>query len=757
VVAAAEAVSRRGESPESRRPGLLIRILLANLAVCAIVAGGTASAAEQVVTLRSVVNGNFVRAGVGNQSLLAAASRSAGDWERFALVELGDDQVALRSSKSGKYVRGGVGPQGMLAAVSGAVGTWERFQLVPLGEGRVALRSVQNGRYVRAGIGQSGYLAAVSSGIGDWERFELGRMPTALPLLPKLPPMDLKPMPSLGTLPAPDRQEGQDEALEMLPLREQAVPRGMLTRIDSWMASKLPRLGASMDRLSRAVEEARLKRSGGSRPSPQAMLQPPVETRDLLQDQLIAEQFQVARVDPDKLLSDEMRTQDIYLQPRIDKLIYVPVTDELQPGSYVIIRGQGFGQQGGRVILAYKTGSGELGKAKTLRQAELLPLHGSWQQAWLPHQVAARVPVNLPGGADLGGNINARLILVRANGATAEKTVALVPGTFPVVNAVKTDHGMTHCCCPVGTETWSQLPESHDFVYWRAPMAYYEGQTPCWLRKREWLVPGGTAVIHGERFGPGKPEVRVWLGEGNIASLRRIGATVTDWTPSTITIRMPGMAIKSYYQTRAAKLQVRTGRGDSNVRPMAFGPEMTSRWVSGRYWLEKSLHDNDEIVETKNRKAMIVAHVPTCGKLGSKEQNNEKGYDRFFEEPDAPFPDDVWITWVRFQQIDPADPADQWSFFADDVWEFVNLMGDPAGLIEFGLKNVVKGIVLSGEGGYHAYPPLPPPDPQAGPGESTSKGFHVRWETSCPVNDGKPIVYFISFLIEGSPEAVARY
>lgn len=734
-------VSRRRETA---RRGVFVLLFLLTVPSPAV-------AADETVALRSVVSAKLVRAGVGEQSLLAATSGQVGGWERFAMVDLGDGKVALRSEQSGNYVRAGVGQQSMLAAVSAAVGGWETFRLVPLAGGQVALQSVQSGLYVRAGVGQQSLLAAASARIGDWEKFLLVRMQAAMPALPRLAEPAFQPLPRAGTQPAQPPVVEQPR-YRMLPLKPGAVPQpgGPVMDINLWVAARLPLLDQRMDELSKVLGDAQRDRFGTGQASLQSMLQPP-STRDLLQDKAIAEQLGGIVIKKEELLAKRPQAAGVYLPPSIESVFYLPQKEALEPDVYVVIRGSGFGVEPGRVTLAYQTGSGELQEGKTTRQADLEPLHGSWQQAWRDHQIVVRVPSYLPGGEDMGGTIDARLLVVRANGAVAEQVVPLQGGTFPVITAVNTDRGRIGCCCPVDTEIWSQLPGSHDYVYWPQPAPYYSWQTPCGLDQTDWLVPGGTMVIHGRRFGssPGRIDLRV--GDETIPGLPKVRLFVRDgdWSDTRIRVQVENVPIQGYFAMRPAWIDLQTAYGRANPHRVAFGPEMRAKWVSGRHWLEKDIRESKEVTETSDRTAMIVAHVPKCDTMmpGSKEDRNEKGTDYFFEEPDAPYPGDVRITWVRFAQIDPADPSDEWSLFGPEIWELANLIFDPAGLTTFGLKTLVKGIVLSGEGGYHAYPPHSP----------GQRPFFIRWETSCPVNNGKPIVYFISFLIEGPPEALARY
>jgi len=154
----------------------------------AIACAAQAQAATYHVSLKSAQNGKYVRAGVGQGTLLAAVSPKLGGWEDFQLVELGKNRFALRSVQNGKYVRAGVGQGTLLAAVSNHIAGWETFEKIELGGNRIAIRSVQNGKYVRAGVGQGTLLAAVSNHIAGWETFEIFASSSTGPAGPQQPP-----------------------------------------------------------------------------------------------------------------------------------------------------------------------------------------------------------------------------------------------------------------------------------------------------------------------------------------------------------------------------------------------------------------------------------------------------------------------------------------------------------------------------------------------------------------------------------------
>lgn len=123
------------------------------------------------ICLQSLQSKKLVRAGVTQESLLAAVSNHTGGWESFNLVDIGNNRVVLQSVQSGKYLRAGHTSNCYVAALSDHVSRWEIFELINLGGSKYAFKSIQNGKYVRAGVTQESLLAAVSNAAGSWETF----------------------------------------------------------------------------------------------------------------------------------------------------------------------------------------------------------------------------------------------------------------------------------------------------------------------------------------------------------------------------------------------------------------------------------------------------------------------------------------------------------------------------------------------------------------------------------------------------------
>jgi hypothetical protein len=91
----------------------------------------------------------------------------------FGRIAFPSDLIAIQSVQSSKIVRAGVGNEGFLAAASDHIQAWEKFRLLKLDDGLVAIQSIQSGKIVRAGVGKESFLAAASDHIQAWEKFKI--------------------------------------------------------------------------------------------------------------------------------------------------------------------------------------------------------------------------------------------------------------------------------------------------------------------------------------------------------------------------------------------------------------------------------------------------------------------------------------------------------------------------------------------------------------------------------------------------------
>jgi flagellum-specific peptidoglycan hydrolase FlgJ len=124
-----------------------------------------------VVTLQAQVNGRYVTAERAGASPLIANRATAGLWESFDEIDLGNGNVALRAHVNGHYVTAESAGRSPLVANRTTVGSWETFQLIHNPDGTVSFQAQANGRYVTAEAAGHGPLVANRTAIGQWEEF----------------------------------------------------------------------------------------------------------------------------------------------------------------------------------------------------------------------------------------------------------------------------------------------------------------------------------------------------------------------------------------------------------------------------------------------------------------------------------------------------------------------------------------------------------------------------------------------------------
>lgn len=100
-------------------------------------------------------------------------------------ITLDGNKVAFRAL-DGKFVRAGVGQQTLLAATSAHIRGWETFEIVRVTNAKFAIKSVQNGKYVS--IGANGRLSATAADIGTRETFSAKAASPQRPNPPPPPP-----------------------------------------------------------------------------------------------------------------------------------------------------------------------------------------------------------------------------------------------------------------------------------------------------------------------------------------------------------------------------------------------------------------------------------------------------------------------------------------------------------------------------------------------------------------------------------------
>ena len=141
-------------------------------AACALVALTSLSsvAFAREVYLQSAQNGLYVTE-VGG--VLAAATPDVRRAVRLDTVKLQRGRVAFRDPRSGRFLRAGVGEKTLLSVASPHIRGWETFEQIRLRGDKIALRSVQNGKYVRVNQGRKARLAARAERPGAATEFRI--------------------------------------------------------------------------------------------------------------------------------------------------------------------------------------------------------------------------------------------------------------------------------------------------------------------------------------------------------------------------------------------------------------------------------------------------------------------------------------------------------------------------------------------------------------------------------------------------------
>jgi glucose/arabinose dehydrogenase/PKD repeat protein len=125
------------------------------------------------VSLRALVNNQYVSAANAGASPLIANQSTIGVAEQFDLVDRGGGNIALRSRANGRYVSATSAGAGPLTANQAAIGPAETFALIRNADGSESLRAAVNGQYVVAENAGAAALMANRGAIGPWERFDL--------------------------------------------------------------------------------------------------------------------------------------------------------------------------------------------------------------------------------------------------------------------------------------------------------------------------------------------------------------------------------------------------------------------------------------------------------------------------------------------------------------------------------------------------------------------------------------------------------
>jgi endoglucanase len=127
----------------------------------------------QVITLKAVSNGKFVSGENGTQAATCTRA-TAGDWEKFSVLDAGNGKVYLRSAN--KYLSSENGTQALTASRTSA-GWWEAFDWIVNADGTVTLGGY-NGRYVSSENGTQA-LTCNRMTVSGWEAFTYSVVGTA--------------------------------------------------------------------------------------------------------------------------------------------------------------------------------------------------------------------------------------------------------------------------------------------------------------------------------------------------------------------------------------------------------------------------------------------------------------------------------------------------------------------------------------------------------------------------------------------------
>ncbi len=88
------------------------------------------------VAFKHLSSNTYVRAGISQQTYLGTGSPHIRGWETFELHKTGQHSFTLKSVQNGKWVRAGVGNRSRLAATTNrSSGAWQQFEFVKPGTG----------------------------------------------------------------------------------------------------------------------------------------------------------------------------------------------------------------------------------------------------------------------------------------------------------------------------------------------------------------------------------------------------------------------------------------------------------------------------------------------------------------------------------------------------------------------------------------------------------------------------------------------
>jgi heat shock protein HslJ len=137
----------------------------------------------QTVALQSQQNGSYVCFHGGFLSARCDRARAL----PLEIVRLNDGMVALRNTQNGDFIRAGLTQNTLLGQGGRQIGAWERFQMQEW-NGATYFRSPQANAFVRAGIGTDTLLGATSPHMRGWEAFNVVQIASSGPVAAPQPP-----------------------------------------------------------------------------------------------------------------------------------------------------------------------------------------------------------------------------------------------------------------------------------------------------------------------------------------------------------------------------------------------------------------------------------------------------------------------------------------------------------------------------------------------------------------------------------------
>jgi glucosylceramidase len=131
---------------------------------------------NSIITLKG--NNNMFVSGENGTQVMHCNRATAGDWEKFAVIDAGNGKIGLRSM--GKFVSSENGAASGITCnrtTIGGTGSWEHFDWVVNADGKISFRG-NNGMYITSNNGV-GAMTCDRASISGWEAFTYAVVGTA--------------------------------------------------------------------------------------------------------------------------------------------------------------------------------------------------------------------------------------------------------------------------------------------------------------------------------------------------------------------------------------------------------------------------------------------------------------------------------------------------------------------------------------------------------------------------------------------------